>query len=64
MSLQMRSMKEFDPTKPAIVHDKLNHGNLDWRPDWAEHYRKYAIEDANGVIGWDGRLLDGWCPAS
>jgi hypothetical protein len=30
----MRPMSEFDPTKPAMVHDKLSGKDLAWQPEW------------------------------
>jgi hypothetical protein len=53
-------MKEFDPAKPSLVHDALNDKKFLWQPEWAPHFREHAIEDKDGVVGWDGLLLDGW----
>jgi hypothetical protein len=55
----MRPMSEFDPTRPAFVHDELNDKVIEWQPDWAEHYREHAILEGDKV-GWDGLILDGW----
>jgi hypothetical protein len=42
------------------VHDLLN----DWQTVWAPHYRQHAILlNDEGVIEWDGDLLDGWVPS-
>lgn len=57
-------MSEFDPGKPARVHDRLNGKVLDWRPSaFAAHYRRYACDFGDGVVEWDGLLLDGWLPS-
>lgn len=56
----LRSMIEFDPARPALVHDSLNDKMIEWQPDWAAHYREHAIAEGE-IIGWDGLLLDGWC---
>ena len=55
-------MSTFDPAVPCRVHDQLNDSMLDWKPEWAEDYRKYGVESerGRGVISWDGLLLDGW----
>ena len=59
----MRPMKEFDPAKPATVHDRLNDRSFEWRPKtMQENYEEYASPRADGVIEWDGLLLDGWEP--
>jgi hypothetical protein len=55
-------MKEFDPTAPAMVHDRLNDRTFEWQPDWRADYKKYATHHAPGVIEFDGLLLDGWRP--
>ncbi len=56
-------MKDFDPSVPSIVHDRLNNETFEWTPAaWKESYEKYATEGDPGVIAWDGRLLDGWAP--
>jgi hypothetical protein len=56
----MNSMKNFDPDRPCRVHDGLNDEFLNWKPEWAPHYREFAAEHGEGVIAWDGFLLDGW----
>ena len=30
----MRPMSEFDPTKQAMVHDKLSGKEFQWQPEW------------------------------
>jgi hypothetical protein len=57
-------MSEFDPSKRGVIHDKLSDKNMDWQPEWAEHYRIHAVAEGHGVVGWDGLMLDGWTPAS
>jgi len=52
-------MSTFDPALPATVHDQLNDVAIEWDTAWADHYRQHAIPEGD-VIGWDGRLLDGW----
>ena len=44
----MRPMKEFDPAKPATVHDR----SFEWKPKtMQENYEKYATPRADGVMG-------------
>jgi hypothetical protein len=39
----MHPMKEFDPTKPAMVHDRLNDRTFEWKPATMQaNYEKYA----------------------
>lgn len=58
----MRPMKEFDPSKPAMMHDGVNGRTFEWKPaEMAENYRRYAKPHGD-FISWDGLLLDGWEP--
>jgi hypothetical protein len=63
MTNDWRPMSEFDPSKPALVHDQLNDHTFEWQPErWAGEYRQYAEEWRPGVVNWDSLLLDGWQP--
>ena len=47
----LRPMSEFDPSKPALVHDQLNDDTFEWLPEkYREHYERYAHEHRPGVI--------------
>ncbi len=59
----MRPMSEFDPTKPARVHDELNDQWIEWEPLWAATFENEPWSSANPhLVEWDGLLLDGWEP--
>jgi hypothetical protein len=51
-------MSTFDPEVACRVHDKLNDQVLIWKPEWADDYRQHADDFGDGVIEWDGLLLD------
>ena len=53
-------MSTFDPDKPAYLHDRLNEEVLEWRPEDAQRWREHAVPHVEGVITWDGLLIDGW----
>lgn len=57
--MTLRPMSEFDPSRPATVHDSLNDRMIEWQPEWVWSFRKHRAH-ADGVIEWDGLLLDGW----
>ena len=62
MNFAMRPMTEFDPDRPAKVHDTLNDRTFIWRTCWADNWREHAIVASDGVAYWDGLMLDGWEP--
>ena len=57
-----RSMRTFDPSPPAMVHDHLNRKTFEWRPEWQASYEAYGALDDLGGSNWDELLLDGWRP--
>ena len=54
-----RPMSEFDPSKPAILHDKLNDKEIEWSGD-ADEWRRCAVQHTESVISFDGYLIDRW----
>jgi|ERR1700739_980285 hypothetical protein len=56
----MNPMSTFNPAQPCRVHDEVNNKFLEWKPEWAAHYREHADKRSDGIIAWDGYLLDGW----
>ena len=59
----MRSMREFDPDRPAKVHDRLNDRTIAWHTGWADKWRAHAVLESNGWAYFDARIFDGWEPA-
>jgi len=44
-----------------MVHDALNDNTFPWEPGkYLENYREYAENEHDGVVAWDGLVLDGW----
>ena len=62
----MNPMSTFDPSTPAMVHDRLNDRTFEWKPETMQaNYEQYATPfGPPDVIAWDGLLLDGWLPIS
>jgi hypothetical protein len=61
MSQKFRSMSDFDPNRPALVHDQLSGRVIEWSPSWATDYTEWHREYANGgAVAFNGLLLDGW----
>jgi hypothetical protein len=55
-------MCDFDPESPALLHDSLNDKTFHFIPDMTEHWRKHARFRPDGVVEWDGLLIDNWSP--
>jgi hypothetical protein len=60
VSSLLRPMSEFDPSEPAIVHDRRTDRAIPWSPDFEWEFKRRAKQDAPGVIAFEGLLLDGW----
>ena len=58
----MRPMSQFDPNRPAVVHDCFHGRAFLWRPGWADVWRRDAWVASDGLAFWDGMILDGWDP--
>jgi hypothetical protein len=51
----------WDSSRRLVVHDALNDHMFPWEPEkYLENYREYAEKEYDGVVRWDGLLLDGW----
>ncbi len=53
-------MSEFDPSEPAIVHDRRSNRAIPWSPAFEWEFKRRATQHAPGVIAFEGLLLDGW----
>jgi hypothetical protein len=56
---QLRPMSEFDPSQPAILHDRGTDDIETWTGDAAD-YRETSIARPDGTIEWRGFVFDGW----
>ena len=63
MTKAWRPMHAFDPSKPAIMRAHLDGTTFEWHPElWADQFEPRASEWGDGIVNWDGLLLDGWRP--
>jgi hypothetical protein len=59
--IAMHPMKEFDPTKPAMVHDRLNDRTFEWKPATMQaNYEKYVRTGCHRM----GRPVARWLAAA
>jgi hypothetical protein len=58
----LHPMSEFDPSQPAILHDRLNDVIVTWTGEQFGEWKQYAMDDPShpGVVSFDGLLFDGW----
>lgn len=56
----LRPMDAFDPTEPAILHDRLTDTIITWTADQADDYRRTSQMSGDGAVAWKGYLFDGW----
>ena len=53
-------MSEFDPSEPAVLHDRLSDTMVPWTGEMKDHWVKHAARRSEDVIAWNGRQFDGW----
>src|ERR1700681_1168440 len=56
----LRPMIDFDPSEPAILHDRLSDTIEPWTGEEADDYRKHSIVHPDGAVEWGGFMFDGW----
>ncbi|GGI27264.1 hypothetical protein GCM10010987_43530 [Bradyrhizobium guangdongense] len=56
----LRPMDAFDPTEPAILHDRVSGTIITWTADQAEDYRRASRSRGDGTVAWRAYVFDGW----
>jgi hypothetical protein len=56
-------MSTFDPEEPCRVHDRQNNRTFKWKTRLAEAYKRDAVLLGDGMVSFDGLILDGWTTA-
>lgn len=53
-------MKDFDPSRPALLHDDLSGHIVTW--DWtrSEDFRSLAVVQPDGRVIFESYLFIGW----
>jgi hypothetical protein len=57
---EMKPMATFDPSQPAILHDRFTDKIETWTGEDADDYRENAMMEADGTVEWRGFVFDGW----
>lgn len=56
----MHPMRTFDPSEPAILHDRRSDKIVTWDGRRHEHFKRNFLPNPDGTIEYDGMVLDGW----
>jgi hypothetical protein len=56
----LRPMSDFNPSEPAILHDRVSGVIETWTGEYEAEYRKKATELPDGAVAWRGFVFDGW----
>jgi hypothetical protein len=59
----LRPMHEFDPSKPAVLHDTRSDEMIAWTAEREQEFRSDAAWYGDGLVAWDGAPFDGWVEA-
>jgi hypothetical protein len=53
-------MSEFDPSQPAILHDRRSDSIETWTGEEAASYAEKSVARPDGTVEWSNFLFDGW----
>lgn len=56
----LRPMDAFDPSEPAILHDRVSGTIITWTADEADDYRRASRPRSDGTVAWKAYVFDGW----
>lgn len=56
----LHPMKDFDPSAPAILHDRISDTIIAWTGDEAAAFRRSSVAQDDGSVAWNGFVFDGW----
>ena len=57
---ELKPLATFDPSQPAILHDRFTDKFETWTGEDAADYRENAIVESDGSVEWRGFVFDGW----
>jgi hypothetical protein len=53
-------MKDFNPSEPAILHDRVSDTIITWSGEQANAFRRSGVACDDGSVAWNGYEFDGW----
>ena len=59
-SSTLHPMKDFNPSEPAVLHDRISDTIITWSGEQAIAYRSSCVAREDGSVAWNGYVFDGW----
>jgi hypothetical protein len=56
----LHPMTDFDPSEPAILHDRISDTIIAWSVEEADAFRRSCVQREDGALAWNGYEFDGW----
>jgi hypothetical protein len=56
----LHPMSTFNPSQPAILHDRKRDQIVTWTGEYAEAYRASSRVHEDDSVEWGGHVFDGW----
>jgi hypothetical protein len=56
----LHPMTGFDPSEPAILHDRATGQIVTWTGEEADNYRRTSRASGDGTVAWREYVFDGW----
>ena len=56
----LHPMKDFNPSEPAILHDRISHTIVTWSGEEVIAFRRSCIVREDGSVAWNRYVVDGW----
>ncbi|MCK1639154.1 hypothetical protein IVA95_16470 [Bradyrhizobium sp. 157] len=56
----MHPMTGFNPSEPAVLHDRASDQIITWTGDEADDFRRSSRARDDGTVVWRQYVFDGW----
>ncbi|KRR22452.1 hypothetical protein CQ13_28890 [Bradyrhizobium retamae] len=56
----MHPMAAFNPSEPAVLHDRVSDQIVTWIGDEADDFRRFSRARDDGTVAWREYVFDGW----
>ena len=57
---ELHPMSSFNPSEPAILHDRITDSIETWTGEHEADYRQNSIAQPDGTVAWRTFVYDGW----